>query len=81
MHTVNITEFRQHLPAYLKRVAGGEEIGITSRGRVIARILPERDPGEEARNWLLSLRGKVVLGDIVDPVENTIEWNADENHL
>jgi prevent-host-death family protein len=80
MHTVNITEFRKHLPTYLKRVAAGEEIGITSHGRVIARLLPEQDPSEEARNWLESLRGKVILGDVVSPIED-IEWNSDENHV
>lgn len=80
MDTVNITEFRKHLPTYLKRVAAGEEIGITSHGRVIARLLPEQDPSVEARNWIESLREKVILGDVVSPVEG-IEWNADENHL
>ena len=80
MHTINVTEFRRHLPAYLKRVAAGEEIGITSHGRLIARLLPEQDSSFEARNWLESLRGKVILGDVVSPIE-TIEWNADENHV
>lgn len=80
MKTINVTELRQHLPTYLKRAAAGEEISITSHGKVIARLLPEKDPSQEARNWLESLRGKVVLGDIISPVGD-MEWNADENHL
>lgn len=80
MIQVNITELRQHLPAYLKRVEAGEEIRITSRGRVVARIQPVQDPAEEARLWLENLRGSVVLGDVVSPLED-MEWTADADHL
>lgn len=80
MIQVNVTDLRQHLPAYLKRVEAGEEIRITSRGRVVARIQPAQDPAEDARLWLESLRGGVVLGDIVSPVED-IEWTADADNL
>jgi len=38
--------------AFLKRVQAGEELQVTSRGRIIARIAPERDPADEARQWL-----------------------------
>ncbi|MHB1606139.1 MAG: type II toxin-antitoxin system Phd/YefM family antitoxin [Leptospirales bacterium] len=69
MNTVNVTEFRKHLPSYLKRVAAGEEIGITSHGRVIARLLPEKDAAQESRLWLERLRGKVILGDVVSSLE------------
>ncbi|MCL4460119.1 MAG: type II toxin-antitoxin system prevent-host-death family antitoxin [Nitrospirae bacterium] len=80
MMTVNVTELRQHLPAYLKQAAAGEEILIASHGKIIARLLPEEDPSRKAKNWLESLRGKVLLGDVVSPVEDT-GWSADENHL
>jgi prevent-host-death family protein len=80
MIQVNITDLRQHLPAYLKRVEAGEEIRITSRGRVVARIQPEQDPAEEARLWLENLRGGVVLGDVVSPLED-MEWTGDADHL
>ena len=81
MKTVNLTELRQYLPTYLKRVASGEVIGITSHGKIIARLLPEEDPTAEARKWLEGLRGKVILGDVVSPVGDMEEWGADENHL
>jgi prevent-host-death family protein len=80
MIQVNVTDLRQHLPAYLKRVEAGEEIRIISRGRVVARIQPEQDLAEDARVWLESLRGSVVLGDIISPLE-TPEWNADADNL
>jgi len=80
MIQVSVTDLRQHLPTYLKRVEAGEEIRITSRGRVVARIQPEQDPAEDARVWLESLRGSVILGDIISPLENS-EWTADADNL
>ena len=80
MRTVSVTEFRRNLPAYLKRISVGEEIGVTSHGKVIARLLPEKDPAEEARHWLEALRGKVVLGDVTGSTEE-MSWSADEDHL
>lgn len=41
MNAVNITELRQHLPAYLKQVQAGQELAVTLRGKTIARIVPD----------------------------------------
>ena len=75
-----VSDLRQNLPAYLKRVQAGEQLQITSRGRVIARIEPERDTAEEARQWLHALRDRVCLGDVVNPIAD-LEWSGDANHL
>lgn len=80
MTTVNITEFRQHLPAYLKRVAAGEEIRIASKGKIVARLSPEPDESEAAHQRLVALRGTVMVGDVVSPFDD-VEWGADEDHL
>ena len=80
MTRVSVSDLRQNLPAFLKRVQAGEQLQITSRGRVIARIEPERDPAEEARQWLLALRDRVSLGDVVSPIPD-LEWSGDANHL
>ena len=80
MTRVSVSDLRQNLPAFLKRVQAGEHLQITSRGRVIARIEPERDPAEEARQWLLALRDRVSLGDVMSPIPD-LEWSGDANHL
>ncbi len=80
MIRVSVSDLRQNLPAFLKRVQAGEYLQITSRGRVIARIEPERDPAEEARQWLLALRDRVCMGDVVSPIPD-LEWSGDANHL
>ena len=77
---VSVSDLRQNLPAFLKRVQAGEELQVTSRGRIIARIAPERDPAEEARQWLLDLRNRVSLGDVVQGIPD-VEWSGDADHL
>ena len=81
MTRVNVTELRQHLPTFLRKVAKGEVIAITSHGKLIAQLTPLRDPSLESKKWLESLRGKVLLGDVESPAGEQEIWNADENHL
>ena len=82
MHLVNVTDLRQHLPEYLKQVQKGEEIMITLHGKSIARIVPNFSDNkrEQALKRLDTLRGKMILGDILSPLNND-EWTGDANHL
>jgi len=80
MQRVNIIELRRHLPAYLKQVKQGEEIQITTRGQVIARIVPEEDESQKSKAFLKSLRGTAYVGDAVNPIED-VEWTGDDDHL
>ncbi len=48
MRGVNVTTLRQHLPEYLARVARGERLFVTLRGRVIAEISPPTPPRRPA---------------------------------
>ncbi len=41
METVGIRELRQHASKVLERVRAGETVGVTDRGRAVARIHPE----------------------------------------
>jgi prevent-host-death family protein len=82
MNLVNVTDLRQHLPEYLKQVQQGEEIVITLHGKSIARIVPNFSDNkrEQALKRLDTLRGKMILGDILSPLNND-EWTGDANHL
>ena len=82
MNLVNVTDLRQHLPEYLKQVQKGEEIMITLHGKSIARIVPNFSDNkrEQALKRLDTLRGKMILGDILSPLNND-EWTGDANHL
>jgi len=81
MYAVNVTELRQHLPAYLKQVQQGEEIAITLHGKTIARLMPGPGPSrrEAALDRLAALRGKMILGDVLAPID--VEWTGDASHL
>ncbi len=72
---VNVTELRQNLPAYLAAVKQGGEIEVTSRGKVIARIVAGGDPQEEARDRLLAIRKRCTVGDVASPTG--AQWDAE----
>ncbi len=74
MVSVNVTRLRGHLPEYLGMVRKGEEIVVTSRGKVIARIVPDRDAGRAAREKLFALRKKCRIGDVVSPTG--VAWES-----
>ncbi|MEO8300066.1 MAG: type II toxin-antitoxin system prevent-host-death family antitoxin [Burkholderiales bacterium] len=76
MADVNVTTLRQHLPEYLARVAKGERLQVTSRGRLIAEITPppvREDASSAAR---ARLKGSVLRYDApTDPVLPDDEWD------
>jgi prevent-host-death family protein len=73
MIKVNVTKLRANLPNYLGMVRKGEEIAVTSRGNVIARILPDRGGSQASRERLAALRGKCRIGDVITPLGETWE--------
>lgn len=81
MTSVNVTELRQHLPNYLKQVQQGEEIAITLHGKTIARLIPDDSESERdaALKRLKALRGKMIVGDILEPLDE--EWSGDADNL
>lgn len=66
MERIGVRELRQHASRYLARVAGGESLEVTDRGRPVARLVPVHDDA-----WLgLVASGLVspptVEGDVLD---------------
>jgi prevent-host-death family protein len=74
METVKLSDLRNRLPEYLSRAEAGEEIEVTRRGEVIARLVPPRDRRRAARERLAALRARATVGDVVSPVGD--DWNA-----
>ena len=62
---VGIRELKTHLSRYVKEVKGGEEILVSERGRIVARIVPVEPASEAARLQTmllkLSAEGKIIL--------------------
>ena len=74
METVKATQLRDNLAEYLARAVAGEEVAITSRGRVVARLVPAALNQQAASAQLAALRTKCRIGDITSPVD--ADWNA-----
>ncbi len=77
MSSVNVTELRQNLPAYLEKVRRGQRIRVTHRGRVIAELSPPAATPDEATAARALLRGSITRYD--RPLEPAIapnEWEA-----
>ena len=75
MGDINVTELRQNLPAYLARVRRGERIKVTSRGKVIAEIVPPAADKDDAAAARARLRGSVLKYERpLEPVFDTAEW-------
>lgn len=48
MATVGVRELQQHASAVVRRAAAGEEVGVTDRGRLVARLVPIAESPLEA---------------------------------
>ena len=79
MQRVNITEFRSNLPLYLQKVKTGVVLQITCHGKSIARLVPEKDEVDKAKARLSALRGTMITGNVVDPID--AEWGGDADNL
>ncbi|MGC2463042.1 MAG: type II toxin-antitoxin system prevent-host-death family antitoxin [Steroidobacteraceae bacterium] len=77
MKDVKVTELRARLPAYLERVRRGEHLKVTSRGHVIAEIVPPTPNVENASAARKLLRGSVVcFNRPLEPVVAPDEWDV-----
>jgi prevent-host-death family protein len=59
MNKVGIRELSQNASAVIKRVAGGETVEVTERGRPVARIVPLQAAGPLAQMFA---EGRVTPG-------------------
>ena len=75
MDRVTVTELRQNLASWLDRVQQGDEVMITERGQVIARLLPAPSRQAAARERLVALRGNLLRGDVDVPLAAD-DWEA-----
>jgi len=77
MQSAGIKEFKNQLSRYLAFVKKGDDVLITERGRVIARVIKENSRSSSLRQALqpLVLKGQVVMPkceikrDISEPVK------------
>ena len=49
---IGIRELRQHASVYVDLVEQGYTVDITNRGRLVAQMVPVRDPGSPLERWI-----------------------------
>ena len=83
MERIGLRELRQNASRYIARVARGETVEVTQRGRLVARIVPA---GGDTWDDLI-LRGEVIPGaasrDLLDevPVDYGFDASAELKRL
>jgi prevent-host-death family protein len=71
---VSISELRANLLQYLTRVQQGERIEVTSRGTVLATLVPPVNGRDAARARLDELAASAEIGDVLSPIGE--DWEA-----
>jgi len=51
MKTATVRELRNHYAELLRRVKAGEEIAISQRGKIVARLVPEKSAPPVKVDW------------------------------
>ena len=74
METVAISKFRGNIKEILKKVEHGSSYIITSKGHVVAKLIPPDNILKDAREKLSRLAKTAVIGDIVSPTGE--EWKS-----
>ena len=65
MDRVGIRELRQNATAVLRRVAAGETVEVTDRGRAVARIVPMHESSRLAQ-LMAEGRASGTAGDLLE---------------
>lgn len=76
MQTVNISDFRANLLKYLEIANSGEQISVTSNGKLLATVSAPIDRRALARAQLAAFATTAKLGDVINPTDS--EWEAQQ---
>ncbi len=77
MEIIAVSNLRAKIMSVLKEVENGSSIKITSRGKIVAKLVPPDFTQKSAKQKLLEIGEKAKLFDIVSPVDEA--WNADKS--
>ena len=60
-HRIGIRELRQHASVYVDLAEKGYTVDITNRGRLVAQLVPVREPGSPLE--------RLIAAGIIEPAE------------
>ena len=70
METIAVSDLRVNLMKVLKEIEHGAIINITSRGKVVAKLVPPEYSKEMAKRKLKEISKTAVIQDVISPIEN-----------
>ena len=76
METVAVSNFREKIMKFLKEVENGSSIKITSRGKIVAQLVPPDFTSKKAKQKLIEIGRNAKMGDLVSPIDE--EWSANK---
>jgi len=74
MEKIAVSELRANLMKVISDIQQGSRIYITSRGKIVAKLVPPDDSQENARKKLKEISKTAVLHDIVSPID--VQWKG-----
>ena len=74
MKQVTISEFRANLLRHLKIVQRGEQMNITSKGKLLENLIPPVSQQTTAMEKLKKLSKTAEINDVIMPAGD--DWNA-----
>ena len=74
MTTIAVSELRANLMQVLEQIKQGAQIQITSRGKVVAQLVPADEAQTQAKLALKHLAEDAIIGDMITPIDES--WRA-----
>ena len=75
MQTINISDFRANLLRYLEKANSGEQISVTTNGKLLATITPPIKQKQLAQERLEQLAANAKISDVVSATDSDWELN------
>lgn len=75
METIAVSVLRSNLMKVIREIESGSSISITSRGKVVARLVPPGFSRKKAKDKLRTIGKTAVFHDVLSPVEGA--WKAE----
>ena len=76
MQSIAVSDLRANLMKILKEIENGSSLDITSRGRVVAKLVPPNFTRKLARKRLIEIGVKAKLNDVISPIDEKWEANS-----
>ena len=74
MQTIAVSDLRANLMKVLKNIEKGSTVLITSRGKIVAKLIPPEESIKTAEKKLTELSKIAKIHDVISPISEN--WKA-----